>query len=138
MANLIALIYNWWNLYARFYDEAHHREAICACVHERQMEAPSPLRSGSSRPALMQGVGRIVQSGGQRTVKVSLVHEQQREEIAELVSQTSQQLHRISVITEQWSGEEKWTLLLTRLLRRWLGGKWLPGLPDEAKLLLSG
>ena len=64
----------------------------------------------------MQGVERIVQSGGQRTVKVSLVHEQ-REEIAELVSQTSQQLHRISVITEQWSGEEKWTLLLTRLLR---------------------
>gem|GEM_PF-4121682 len=23
-------------------------------------------------------------------------------------------------------------------MRRWLGGKWLPGLPDEAKLLLSG
>jgi len=119
MANLIALIYNWWNLYIRFYDEAHHREAI------------------TSRPALMQGVGRIVQSGGQRTVKVSLVHEQ-REAIAALVSQTSRQLHRISLITEQWSAVEKWTLLLTRLLRRWLGGKWLPGLPAEAKLLLSG
>jgi hypothetical protein len=38
MANLIALIYNWWNLYLRFYDEGHHREAI------------------RSRPMLMQGV----------------------------------------------------------------------------------
>jgi Transposase DDE domain len=28
MANLVALIYNWWNLYLRFYDEEHHREAI--------------------------------------------------------------------------------------------------------------
>ena len=28
--------------------------------------------------------------------------------------------------------------LLARLLRRWLGGKWLPGLPDEAERLLSG
>jgi len=29
-ANLIALFYNWWTLYLRFYDEEHHREAICA------------------------------------------------------------------------------------------------------------
>ncbi len=33
MANLVALIYNWWNLYLRFYDEEHHREAI----HTRPM-----------------------------------------------------------------------------------------------------
>ncbi len=119
MANLVALIYNWWNLYVRFYDEAHHREAI------------------TSRPALMQGVGRAVQSGGQRTIKVSLLHEY-REEIAALVTLTSKQLQRTSVITERWSATEKWTLLLTRLLRHWLGGKWLHGLPAEASLLLSG
>jgi hypothetical protein len=29
-------------------------------------------------------------------------------------------------------------LLMARLLRRWLGGKWLPELPDEAHWLLSG
>ncbi len=40
MANLVALIYNWWNLYLRFYDEEHHREAI------------------HTRPMLMSGVGR--------------------------------------------------------------------------------
>ncbi len=57
MANFIALLYNWWNLYARLYDHAHHREAI------------------TSRPALLCGVGRLLRHGGQRTVKVSLQHE---------------------------------------------------------------
>jgi hypothetical protein len=119
IANLIALFYNWWNLYARFYDADHHREAI------------------TSRPALMQGVGRQVQSGGQRTMKVSLVHEKGAV-IEVLVRRTSKQLHDISLITEGWSSEQKWSLILTRLLRRWLGGKWLGGLPTEADLLLSG
>ena len=119
MANLIALFYNWWNLYVRFYDEEHHREAI------------------RSRPMLMAGVGRQVQSGGQRTVKVSVLHEK-GDLIAQAVTQISKELHQIRAITERWSVDQRWTLLLTRLLRRWLGGKWLPGLPDEAALLLSG
>ncbi len=44
----------------------------------------------------------------------------------------------VTLTTEQWSDEQRWTLLLTRLLRRRLGGKWLPGLPAEAAQLLSG
>ena len=41
-------------------------------------------------------------------------------------------------IMERWTVEQPWTLLLTQVLRRWLGGTWLPGLPEEAELLLSG
>lgn len=119
MANLVALFYNWWNLYLRFYDEEHHREAI------------------RTRPMLMSGVGRQVQSGGRRTVKVSVMYEK-GELIAQAVTRISNELHRIRAITERWSADLRWTLLLTRLLRRWLGGKWLPGLPDDAGLLLSG
>jgi len=119
MANLIALIYNWWSLYVRFYDEEHHREAI------------------RSRPMLMAGVGRQVQSGGQRTVKVSVLHEK-GDLIAQAVTQISKELHQIRAITERWHVDQRWTLLLTRILRRLLGGKWLPGLPDEATLLLNG
>jgi len=119
MANLIALFYNWWNLYVRFYDEEHHREAI------------------SSRPALMQGVARQVQSGGQRKIKVSLMHGSSAQ-IMRSVTLTSNLLQNISGITERWSVLEKWTLLLTRVLRRYLGGKWLPGLPPQAAMLLSG
>ena len=119
MANLIALFYNWWNLYVGFYDGEHHREAI------------------RSRPLLMSGVGRQVQSGGQRTIKVSILHEK-GEIVARAIRQISGEIGQIRAITERWSVEQRWTLLLTRLLRRWLGGKWLPGLPEEAGLLLSG
>ena len=119
MANLVALFYNWWSLYLRFYDEDHHREAI------------------RTRPMLMSGVGRQVQSGGQKTVKVSVLHEK-GSLIAHAVTLTSNELQRITAISERWTIEQRWSLILTRVLRRWLGGKWLPGLPEEAGLLLSG
>lgn len=119
MANLVALFYNWWNLYVRFFDEGHHREAI------------------RSRPLLMQGVGRQTQSAGQRTVKVSLVHDG-AEVIAAAVTAVSKELQKIAAITERWTVSQRWSLLLTRILRRWLGGKWLPDLPQEAQLVLSG
>lgn len=118
MANLIALIYNWWSLYTRFYDEEHHREAI------------------TSRPTLMQGVARQVRSGGQRKLKVSLLHEH-RDVITRAVTLISRQLHEMSLIAEQWTIEQRWIILLTRLLRRWLGGKWLTGVPPDATPLLS-
>jgi hypothetical protein len=58
--------------------------------------------------------------------------------IAQAVTQISKELHQIRAITERSSVNQRWTLLPTRLLGRWLGGKWLPGLPAEAELLLSG
>ncbi len=81
-ANLIALIYNWWNLYLRFHDEEHHREAI------------------RTRPMLMSGVGRQVRSGGQKTVKVSVLHEK-GDIIAQAVTRTSNELHRIRAMMER-------------------------------------
>jgi hypothetical protein len=119
MANLIALFYNWWNLYVRFYDEEHHREAI------------------TSRPALMQGVARQVRSGGQRKVKISLMHEY-GDIITEAVTLISSQLHQMMRLAERWTIEQRWVVLLTRLLRPWLGGKWLVGVPPDAEPLLTG
>ena len=119
MANLTALVYNWWNLYVRFYDAEHHREAI------------------TSRPALMQGVARQVQSGGQRKIKISILHEK-GERIVRAVGVISSQLQEFMRIAERWTIAQRWAFLLTRLLQRWLGGKWLPGVPAEAAPLLSG
>lgn len=119
MANLIALFYNWWNLYLRFYDEEHHREAI------------------RTRPMLMAGVARQIQSGGRRTIRVSSLYEKSGI-IAQAVTAISQELQHIRAISEQWNHQQKWSVILTRVLRRWLGGKWLDGLPPDAYLLLSG
>src|SRR6266404_1666015 len=46
IANMVALVYNWWHLYVRLYDAEHHREAI------------------TSRPALLGGVARMTRHSG--------------------------------------------------------------------------
>jgi hypothetical protein len=119
MANLVALVYNWWHLYARLHDADHHREAI------------------TSRPALLGGVARLIRHGGQNTIKVSLQHEN-REALIQSISEVSNTLHRFLAIAERWTIEQRWTLLLTHVFRHWLGGKWLGALPSDARLLLSG
>jgi hypothetical protein len=40
MAGCVALVFNWWNLFVRLADPAHHREVI------------------TSRPLLLQAIGR--------------------------------------------------------------------------------
>lgn len=119
MANLVALVYNWWHLYVRLYDGEHHREAI------------------SSRPALLGGVARLIRHSGQFTVKVSLQHEESGL-ITQAISIVSNTLARFHPIAQRWTLPERWGLLLTYIFRRWLGGKWLRNLPPEAALLLSG
>ncbi len=98
MANLIALFYNWWSLYLRFYDEEHHREAI------------------RSRPMLMAGVARQIKSAGQRTVRVSILHEKSHL-IAHAITQISNEIAQISSITERWTVSQRWTLLLIPTVR---------------------
>lgn len=114
IANLVALVYNWWHLYARLHDGAHHREAI------------------TSRPALLGGVARLARHSGQSTVKVSLQHEN-RTELMQSITHVSNTLHRFHAITEQWTVNQRWALLLTHIFRHWLGH-----LPAEAGHLLSG
>ena len=119
MANLVALVYNWWHLYVRLHDGAHHREAI------------------TSRPALLGGVARLTRHGGQRTVKVSLQHEN-RAVLVQSIAHVSNTLRRFHASAERWTIEQRWALLLTHIFRHWLGGKWLGRLPPAAEPLLSG
>ncbi len=119
MANLVALIYNWWHLYVRLYDGEHHREAI------------------TSRPALLSGVARLAVHQNQRKVRVSLQHENSQE-LAQAIAHVSNTLQRFWLIAEQWSVQQRWNLLLTHIFRHWLGGKWVGMLPPEAQSLLSG
>jgi hypothetical protein len=119
MANLVALIYNWWHLYVRLYDADHHREAI------------------TSRPALLSGVARLAVHQNQRKIRVSLQHENSQE-LAQAIAQVSNTLQRFWLIAEHWSVRQRWNLLLTHIFRHWLGGKWLGMLPPEAESLLSG
>jgi len=56
MSRIIALIYNWWNLYVRLVTPDGYKEAI------------------TSRPLLMTGVGRLTESGRQRKMNITSQH----------------------------------------------------------------
>jgi hypothetical protein len=56
MAGCVALIFNWWNLFVRLADPNHHREAI------------------TSRPLLLQAIGRQTSHAGCTTVTVTSSH----------------------------------------------------------------
>ena len=119
MAAFIAMVCHWWNLYVRFYDETHHREAL------------------TSRPALMQGAGRRVESGGQKRIRVSILHEKAGI-ITAAITAISGEISRLARAAEQWTIQERWLLLLVRIFRRYFGGKRPSGFLAGAELLLSG
>src|SRR3954463_5106775 len=56
LAATVALIYNWWGLFARLADPAHHREAI------------------PSRPFLLSAIARRTRHAGQVTLTISSTH----------------------------------------------------------------
>jgi hypothetical protein len=74
-------------LLCALFDQEHHWEAI------------------RSRPMLIQGVGRKVQSGGERTVKVSILHEK-HDLIANAVTLISKELSHICSISERCTSLE--------------------------------
>lgn len=56
MARMIALIYNWWTLFVRLANPSHHLEAV------------------TSRPLLLNSVGRLTQSGRQKRLVITNSH----------------------------------------------------------------
>ena len=56
MSRIIALIYNWWNLYVRLANPDGYKEAI------------------TSKPLLLTGVGRLTQSGRQKKMSITSQH----------------------------------------------------------------
>lgn len=56
MSRIIALIYNWWNLFVRLANPDSYQEAI------------------TSRPLLLAGVGRLTNSGRQKTITITSQH----------------------------------------------------------------
>jgi hypothetical protein len=56
MAGCVALVFNWWSLFARLAEPDRHREAI------------------TSRPLLLQAIGRQTNHAGRTTVTITSPH----------------------------------------------------------------
>ena len=85
-ARMVALVYNWWNLFVRCAQPERAREAI------------------TSRPLLLHAVGRVVQSGRQ-TVLRRTSHHAEAPEVQKLLTQLSAFLSGLLNAAEQLKPE---------------------------------
>jgi len=106
MARCVALVFNWWNLFARPADPDHHREAI------------------TSRPLLLTAIGRQTQHAGRTTLHVSSPHGRH--------GWARQAFTRIGALfadlrqaAEQLTALDRWYRILSQALVKYLHGRQL-------------
>jgi len=117
MAGIIALVYNWWNIFCRLAEPEEHMEAI------------------TSRPMLQNLVGCLVRSGGKRLIHLGMAG-RDAVKVGEILEETSTFLEGILTAT-QLKPEEKWARVLHRAFKKFLKGLQLPPTSDGGQLLLA-
>jgi hypothetical protein len=105
-AGMVALIYNWWNLFVRLADPDHHREAI------------------TSRPLLLTAIARRTQHAGQTTLTISSTHGMQHK-AREAYARIAGFLAGLRQTAEQLDPLQRWYRILSEALRHFLKGRQL-------------
>lgn len=116
MARAIALVYNWWSLFVRLAIPNKHAEAI------------------TSRPLLLQSVGKQTEHGRKRTITLTSMHAKAKD-ARRLLTALEGFLRKIRANAEQLNWAERWRLILSRVFRWFLKGRLLqapPLLPTPA------
>ena len=96
-ARMVALVYNWWNLFVRCAQPERAREAI------------------TSRPLLLHAVGRIVQSSRQTVLRLTS-HHAEAPEVQKLLTELSVFLSGLLNAAEQLKPHERWKRIWNRIL----------------------
>ena len=116
MARIIALIYNWWNIFVRLAEPEKHLEAI------------------TSRPLLLSSVGKLTETSRQKTMTIT--HSHGRAEYAQATYRRIQQFFDdLKVNAPQLTDLECWCRILSEAMKKYLGGRILEP-PNSA--ILSG
>lgn len=102
MARIVALIYNWWNLFVRLAIPEKHHEAI------------------SSRPLLLSSIGRLTESGRQRRMVITSTHAQ-----VTLIRKAYARIHDffswLKATAPQLTPQECWRLIATKSMEVFMG-----------------
>ncbi len=106
MARIVALIFNWWNLFVRLADPDHHREAI------------------TSRPLLLQAIGRQTNHAGRATVTISSTHGE-RGRARRALTRIAAFFATLRETAEQLTDLDRWYRILSRALVKYLKGRQL-------------
>ena len=106
LAGVVALIYNWWSLFARLADPKHHREAI------------------TTRPLLVTAIARRTQHAGQVTLTISSMHGKQHL-ARRAYLRIAGFLAELRNSAEQLDPLQRWYRILSEALRYFLNGRQL-------------
>ena len=118
VARLIALFYNWWNVFTRLAQPDRHLEAV------------------TSRPLLLQAVGRLVTTGRRKIIRLTSTHAL-ADRIRLTLSRIGQFLNRLARTAEQLSAEAIWAIILSAAFVKWLRGKVLRPVMHGDQVLLQ-
>jgi Transposase DDE domain group 1 len=106
MARIVALVFNWWNLFVRLADPDHHREAI------------------TSRPLLLQAIGRQTNHAGRATVTISSTHGE-RDRARRALTRIAAFFATLRETAEQLTDLDRWYRILSQALVKYLKGRQL-------------
>ena len=109
-AQMVALFYNWWNLFVRLAEPEKHLEAI------------------TSRPLLLSAIGERVRHGRQTTLRVASTHGQAGWARSALDG-VARFLRGLIESPEQLAADQRWSKILSQALKSWLKGRRLRAPP---------
>lgn len=104
MARIIALVYNWWSMFTRLAIPNRHTEAT------------------TSRPLLLQGIGRQTTHANQTTLTITSNHAK-AEPVRRALEAVSHLLQRFAQTAARLTPKERWGRLLRFIFRDWLGAR---------------
>jgi hypothetical protein len=104
MSKIIALIYNWWTLFIRLITPHKHTEAI------------------TSRPLMLNAAGRQTKHANQTQITICNTHAKAKTIYKKLVK-ISSFMKWISRTAEQLTSIDRWCLILSRALVKYLKGR---------------
>lgn len=118
IARLIALIYNWWNVFTRLARPDQHMEAI------------------TSRPLLLHAVGRLVTTGRRKIIRLTSTHAMS-DQIRRALNRIGLFLNRLARTAEQLTVEATWAIILSVAFVKWLRGKVLHPVAAGNQMLIQ-
>jgi hypothetical protein len=112
MAAMVALVYNWWNLFVRLAIPEQHHEAI------------------TSRPLLLTSVGRLTETARQRKITITSTHGEVSK-IRNAYARVTSFLQEVKAIAPQLTDCDRWRLIVVKAMEVFLnrGPPGVPALP---------
>lgn len=117
MAGIIALVYNWWNIFCRLAEPEEHMEAVTA------------------RPLFFNSVCKIVKTSRQRFIKIT-VNGSEKKTAMSMFERISHSISSIVSTAPQLTTEQKWADILTVAFKKFLKEDKLQAVSNGKQLLL--